>query len=225
MVVDLLFPASGGPVPTDHGYLLFAALSGAVPGFHTLDSPLRFAPLAGVPGPAPGTLALPPNCKLRVRLPPDRIGEVLALAGRRLAVGGGTVRLGVPAVTPLVPAATLAARTVVVKPFAGPKGTRPEPPGKVAVEVGPFLEVVRRMLERAGVAGELSVPFRPTNRRTGQPEPCRRVVRVRGKRMVGFAVTVAGLGAADSLKLQADGLGGRRRLGCGFFLPVRGGEL
>ena len=50
-------------------------------------------------------------------------------------------------------------------------------------------------------------------------------MRVKGQVIVGFAVQVKGLSAADSLKLQADGLGGRRRLGCGFFLPVRAGVM
>lgn len=157
-------------------------------------------------------------------MPQDRIPEVLPLAGTLLDVGGHRVRLGVPSVTPLVPAATLSARVVVVKPDAGPKATRPGPRGPVAVEFGPFLDIVRRMLDRAGIAGQVEVPFRMTNKRDGQPEPCRRVVRIKSKRMVGYAVTASGLSAADSLRLQADGLGGRRRIGCGFFLPTRGGE-
>ncbi len=221
MVLDLLFPTSDGPVATDHSYWLFAALSHVVPAFHTPDSPLRFAPLPGVRGPVSGTLALPPRCHLRVRLPQDRIGDVLGLAGKRLEIGGGFLRLGVPSVTPLTPAATVAARVVVVKPDAGPKATRPTPRGKVTVEFGQFLDIVRRMLERAGIAAQVEVPFRMTNKRDGQPEPCRRVVRVKTKRMVGYAVTVSGLSAADSLRLQAEGLGGRRRIGCGFFLPTR----
>ena len=151
-----------------------------------------------------------------MRLPQDRIGEVLALAGKRLELGEGFVRLGVPAVTPLVPAATLAARTVVVK-HAQPKGESAPP------DLGRFLDVVRRKLEAAGIAGAVAVPFRMTNKRDGRPEPCRRVVRVKGKAIVGYAVTVTGLTAADSLRLQAEGLGGRLRLGCGFFLPVRPG--
>ena len=149
-----------------------------------------------------------------MRLPQDRIAEVLALAGRRLELGEGFVRLGVPEVTPLVPAATLAARTVVVK-LSRPRGPAVPP------EVGPFLDAVRRKLAEAGLAGEVSVPVRLAGKRG--PEACRRVVRVKGKAIIGYAVTVSGLSAADSLRLQAVGLGGRRRLGCGFFLPVRVG--
>lgn len=208
MTIDLLFPAAGGPVRTDHVYHLYATLSRAVPAFHDPTAGLRFAPLPGVRGPAAGTLALSPGCKLRVRLPQERIGEVLALAGRRLELGDSFVRLGVPAVVPLTPAATLASRAVVVKPHT---------------EVGPFADAVRRKLAEAGLGGEVAVPVRLAGKRG--PEPCRRVVRVKGKVIVGYAVTVCGLSAADSLRLQAEGLGGRRRLGCGFFLPVRPGVV
>ncbi|MFP2925023.1 type I-MYXAN CRISPR-associated protein Cas6/Cmx6 [Pyxidicoccus sp. 3LG] len=32
--IDLTFPVRGGPVPLDHGYLLFSALSTRLPGLH-----------------------------------------------------------------------------------------------------------------------------------------------------------------------------------------------
>lgn len=60
MVLDLLFPATGRLVAADHSYHLLAALSHAVPAFHADGGP-RFAPLPGVRGPEPGTLALPPR--------------------------------------------------------------------------------------------------------------------------------------------------------------------
>ena len=43
MVVDLLFPARGDAVPTDHAYPLYAALSRAVPAFHDPAAGVRFA--------------------------------------------------------------------------------------------------------------------------------------------------------------------------------------
>ena len=54
-------------------------------------------------------------------------------------------------------------------------------------------------------------------------EPKRRVVRVKGVAIVGYALIVAELSAADSLKLQESGLGGRTHLGCGYFSPTKGG--
>ena len=47
----------------------------------------------------------------------------------------------------------------------------------------------------------------------------RRTFSIHGKKIVGFSVTVNGLSGDASLLLQAAGLGGRRKMGCGFFMP------
>ena len=52
----------------------------------------------------------------------------------------------------------------------------------------------------------------------------RRIVRIKDKSVVGYAVRIAGLNDAESLRLQEHGLGGRRKMGCGVFVPVRGSE-
>jgi CRISPR-associated protein Cas6 len=52
----------------------------------------------------------------------------------------------------------------------------------------------------------------------------RRIVRIKNKTVVGYGVRVAGLNAAESLRLQEHGLGGRRKMGCGMFVPLRGSE-
>ena len=41
---------------------------------------------------------------------------------------------------------------------------------------------------------------------------------------MGYAVHIGGLNAAESLRLQEQGLGGRRKMGCGVFVPVRRSE-
>jgi CRISPR-associated endonuclease/helicase Cas3 len=46
-------------------------------------------------------------------------------------------------------------------------------------------------------------------------------LRIRDREIVGFALHVDGLGATDSLRLQATGIGGRRRFGCGVFAPTK----
>jgi CRISPR-associated protein Cas6 len=52
-------------------------------------------------------------------------------------------------------------------------------------------------------------------------EPKRRVVRIKGVAITGYSLLVTELSAADSIKLQESGLGGRRHLGCGFFVPAK----
>lgn len=213
-LLDLVFPALGQSVPTDHAYPLYAALSRSVPAFHDPDSHVRFAPLTGTGG-EPGRLRLTDRSRLRVRLPADAIGTVLPLAGRAVEVAGSPVRFGPPTVLPLTPAASLFARVVVIKG----SGRKDKSRERRYTEVGPFLEAVRARLTALGVNGEVTVPERTAGPRAG--EPVRRVVRVKGRAMVGYAVVVSGLTADDSLRLQEHGLGGRTRLGCGFFLPAR----
>lgn len=48
MTLELVFPAIGTTLPTDHSYSLYAALSVIVPAFHADDAQLRFAPISGV---------------------------------------------------------------------------------------------------------------------------------------------------------------------------------
>ena len=214
---DLVFPVQGEALPADHAYPLFAVLSHLVPAFHDPAANTRFAPIAG-PRFDRGLLRVTPRATLRVRLPQERIGEVIGLAGKKLDVAGHAVRLGVPFVTVLEPAATLFARVVSIKVSVGPRGGRKvkgRPP-----ELEAFVASARRMLSERGIGGELGVPVKADGPRAG--EAVRRVVRIHGRAIVGYGVTVTGLTAADSVRLQEEGLGGRLRIGCGFFLPVRG---
>lgn len=204
-MLDLVFPVLGKQLPTDHGYALYGALSRQVQAFHDGTLPLRYAPISGEPG-GRGLLRLTERSRLRLRLPEDRIRDVLCLAGRRLEVDGHGVRLGAPSVAALAPAATLAARLVTLKHHTEPVG---------------FLEAARRKLKEMVIDGEALLPLTLSGPRAGLP--CRRVVRVQARRIIGFAVCVEGLNAEESIKLQECGLGGRTRMGCGFFLPVREG--
>ena len=47
----------------------------------------------------------------------------------------------------------------------------------------------------------------------------RRILGIRDKKVVGFAVGLTGLGADASLEVQRRGLGGRRHMGAGIFVP------
>ena len=203
MAVDLLFPAFGDCLPADHAYPLYAALAVTVPAFHNPAADVRFAPLGG-PRDAPGLIRLPPYARLRVRLPEERIRLVLPLAGKRLDVVGHSICLGVPTVVPLIPAPALSARLVTIKHADTPET---------------FLTALRTKLNDLGVRGEPAIPLVGAGPHAGEPK--RRVVRIKGKAVVGYALLVSGLTAEDSVRLQEVGLGGRTRIGCGFFGPVR----
>ena len=203
MTLELVFPAAGTSLPTDHSYPLYGALSGIVPQFHAEASPLRFGPITGI-GSADGRLRLTEHSCLRVRLPDDAIRLALPLAGKKLIVGDASIRLGVPAVRTLTPAPALIARLVTFKNADTPEE---------------FLTTARAKLAEAGIAGEPQLPIHLDGDRAGEAK--RRVIRIKGVTIYGYSLLVAELTAADSLKLQESGLGGRTQMGCGFFLPVK----
>jgi CRISPR-associated protein Cas6 len=203
MMLDAAFGIQGDLLAAEHHYLLLGALSELVPEFHVEGVELRFAPINGqLVG--KGTIRLSDHSRLRVRLLADRIALVLPLAGRTIRIGDHSVTLGIPTVAPLTPAPTVAARTVTFKN---------------SIEPEQFLAVSRRKLDELGIAGDPGIPLIREGERAGEPR--RKVLRIKGHRIVGFALQVEGLTAEESLLLQEKGLGGRCRMGCGFFLPLQ----
>jgi CRISPR-associated protein Cas6 len=203
-VVDLLFPVVGPRLPTDHGYLLYSALCHTLPCLH--DGSVRFG-LAPVTGQyvGNGLIQLDPlRSRLRLRVSTTDIPRVLPLAGKGLKVMRHQIRFGVPQVCALEASPSLYARTVAIKH---------------ATEVKPFLDAARRQLNELGIGGRVRVPDHVA--KSGAVEPQRRVVRIKEAVIVGFALLVEGLTDEESLRLQEAGLGGRRRLGCGLFVPAR----
>lgn len=199
-IVELHFPVLGGRIPADHGYELSGAIS------RILDSHLpEDVAVAPINGPIRMACAiqLGPDSRLVLRLSSERIAAMLVLAGADLAIGDASIVLGTPRVRAIRPAPGLYSRLVTIKGFTEP---------------APFLEAARRQMDTLGITGDLSIPEVRGGPHRGKP--CRRVVRVKGKSVVGFALAVNGLTDHDSIVLQAHGLGGRRHMGCGFFIPV-----
>jgi CRISPR-associated protein Cas6 len=188
--VDLVFPVRGGEVPLDHGYALFSALAGQLPGLHERRDvgvfTLRGQFVAG------DLLRLAPGA-LRIRCPAESIPLFLGLTGKGLTLAGQRLTLGAPTVRALVPVPELSARLVTFKH---------------ALEEQDFLEAAYRFIEELTGSG--------CTLRVGR----RRIVTIAGSKVVGFALDLAGLSEAASLRLQEQGLGGRRHMGCGLFLPT-----
>ena len=69
------------------------------------------------------------------------------------------------------------------------------------------------------IVGEPAVRKFESGPRTGEPR--RRMVRPQGTSYRRVRADCLGLSADESIRLQERGLGGRTRLGCGFFLPAR----
>jgi len=139
-----------------------------------------------------------------LRLPSEEIASCIALAGQTLELDDHRFQVGIPRVEALVPAANLASRLVTFRHALAPSDLE---------------EDVRRELTRLEISG--TPHFVLSSRPAFAGQPLRRVLKVREKRVVGYALRVIGLTAEESIRLQEEGLGGRRRMGCGVFAPWR----
>ena len=206
-ILDILFRVIGTEVPADHGYALFGALSRIMEsdddrwlhgnpaiGLHTIR---------GAPG-GPGRYLLGDGARLGLRLPTELVPRTLKLAGMSIELDGCRVRLGVAQTRALIPATTLHCRIATTR--------NGHDPARFDAEIA-----------RQAAALDLHGRIFPVPRRepgSAARDPSRHVVRIHDKRVVGYALLATELTAEESIRLQERGLGGRRRMGCGVFVPV-----
>lgn len=196
--INVRFPVQGQKLPADHGYLLYSAISQIKPELHATNW-LGIEMISGMPFDK-GLIALPArSAKLVMRIPADKFGEVLSLAGKKLDIDGHVIRLGIPTAQPLFAAASLYARMVTIRGF---------------METPEFLEAANRQLEELNIKAALETP------KEGQSRT-RRILTIKDKKVVGFSLVAHGLNEEDSIKLQTHGIGGRRAMGCGIFNPIK----
>lgn len=197
--INVVFPVQGQKLPADHGYLLYSAISRIRRELHETKW-LGIEKISGIRPFDKGIIALPTRgAKLRMRIPADKFGEVIPLAGKRLDIEGHSIRLGIPRAMPIIAARSLYANIVVIRGF---------------MEISEFLEAARRQLNELNVKANLEMPDEGQSR-------TRRILTIKDKKIVGFSLVARGLSDEDSLKLQARGIGGRRAMGCGIFNPIR----
>jgi len=185
--IDLCFRIIGKTIPVDHGFALYGSLSRVLPIFHEEDDVALKLIRGHYSG--NGVLALSPSSELVLRIPTDRITEYLQFAGKSIEIMGHKVSIGVPMTHALVPAATLYAHLVTTK--NGNNQAR-------------FEMEMRNQMDKMGVHGKATI---------GE----RRTFQVHGKQVVGYSLLVTELTAQESIMFQERGLGGRRKMGCGFF--------
>lgn len=193
MIVDVSFAIScQTPLPADHGYILYSALSRSCAELHS-ENGIAVHPLRGqLIGPR--QLQLCPWSRLVLRAEAQRIPMLIGLAGKQLNLADRPLRVGIPQVIPLVPAPTLRSRLVTTKH---------------GQDVDRFRTELRRQLDALRVATEVQPIL-------GK----RRTLRIKDKEVVGHEVLLEGLSVEESLAIQEIGLGGRRHMGCGVFVPL-----
>lgn len=212
-VLELVFPLiAAHPIPSDHGYLLYSAISQLIPELHTENS-LAVHPIRGQQI-GNRQIQLTEKSRLAVRVPDGEITSLLKLAGKSLRIGASSIRVGVPQVFGLTPATSLRSRLVTIKVK-----------DVLAAALTPelFLEAARRALDKLGVStdAEIAIPTRLSNSPEATPIPQRRTLRVRDVEIVGYELIIQGLTAEESITVQEQGLGGKRHMGCGVFVAAR----
>jgi len=186
---DIAFPVIGDTVPYDNAYLVYSALSGLCPDLHGNEQTGIFHIRSTSTGDGKGILA--DDAVLKIRCAASLYPALVPLAGKSLDLDGHRVSLGAPSAFPLRPAPAAWAHLVVIKGYTEPDE---------------FRKAAERQLQDLQIAGDVEVGRR-------------NVVRVKDQSIVGFQVVLSGLSDEDSVKLQREGLGGKRRMGCGLFEP------
>ena len=220
-IIDLSLAIKGATIPLDYGYALFGALSRIVPQIHG-DRRIGVHPIRGIRR-EPRRLTLVPQSRLRLRMPIEEIATYLALVGTEIDLDGSRLRVGIPRMVPgpdgkrltiepirveqLRPSSELTSRLVTI--------------GQIS-ESSAFEESLRRQLTGLGVAAEPN--FLPSTDQLNRGGPARRVLRIKQRKIVGYPIRIFGLTAEESLIVQEHGLGSRRRMGCGLFVPMPWGR-
>jgi CRISPR-associated endonuclease/helicase Cas3 len=199
--VDVIFPLAGDPLPLDHGYLIYSALSRKCSAIHEIPN-LSIHPISGTPD-SEKKLHLLPNSSLKIRIPHFKIPLIYNnLVTEKFKIGINNYFLDIPTVKTLTPAPSLYSRLVIIRRHQNPES---------------FQVVANQQLTKLGIEGDIKL----LSRKDGNPQ-CRQLTikNQRGSFKVrGFAVKVDNLSKDDSLTLQAYGLGGKQKMMCGVFVP------
>lgn len=207
-IIELHFPIHGNTLPSDHSYPLYAAISSLIPSAHSAAW-LGIHTIKGCKL-KPGIIEISKSTKLRLRLPMSKASEAYALAGATVDVGGHSIRFGIPELHLLRPSKRLRSRFVMIK--------CKDSKGKSA-EADSFLISLKKQVADLGIVADVSIEPSRFNE-SEKNEFSRRAMRVKAATITGFGVILDNLTEQDSLLVQANGLGGKRRMGCGLFDPI-----
>lgn len=187
-VVDIQFDLQGSVIPKDHGYVLFQEIARLLP---WAASEERFG-IHHIQGADTGhdELVLNKRVKLVMRVPANRVDELLTLKGQRIELGGYGLTIGAAKTRELSRHVPLFAHCVTT----GSDG-----------EVD-FAADVIRMLDDMHIDARFICGMRQSIQ---TPE---------GK-ISGYSLLLHGLPVQHAIRVQQTGLGTNRKIGCGIFIP------
>lgn len=202
-IIDLAFSIDCRTLPLDHAHALSGALVAALPwlaeepraGIHLIHGAESGNGWYRPEDTAGALMHLSRRTRMVLRLPRGRIEAANDLTGSTLDIDGHTLSVGSASVKPLLPMSTLFARYVVTERGLDEEQFLAQSARQLAAMGIPVLKLLcGRSHVLRGPEGELFVR----------------------------SVMIADLDKDASLRLQQQGIGPGRMLGCGLFLPHKG---
>lgn len=201
-IVDLSFKVSCRSLPLDHAYALSTALLQALPwlaneadaGIHLIHGAESGNGWLRPEGPGE-VLYLSRRTRITLRLPNARVEHAKALQGETLDIDGNPLTLGDTSIRKLSQLTTLFARHLMADDVD---------------DEAAFLEAAAGLLQGKGI--------RVKKMMAGRKHEIRLPDRVLATR----SLMIDGLDVEESVRLQQQGLGPGRKIGCGLFLPHKG---
>lgn len=188
--IELRWPVlKGDRVQRDCRYRLYSTLIGLIPDLKEITWQL-----GGFTGSPDGAFVkLGRSSELIIRCQVADIAKFAVLDNQILEVGQSLIRLGELIGSELQPVENLRSDLVIIKLF---EGTR--------IEKIKFAMSLGKQLHQLGIGVLPEIGDRAT-------------LLIKGQLVVGYEVWFEKLNPVESIALQGLGLGGKRRMGCGFF--------
>jgi CRISPR-associated protein Cas6 len=202
-VLDVVFSVKDCPcLPAEHAHALSQALHQALPWLEE-EERVGVHPIYGAesgngwqrPEDPDAPIYLSRRQKMTLRVPQERVEDILQLSGQTLEIDDYTLTVGEGKTRLLSDLPTLFARNVATEPGLDEDAFL----ARVAEELRELDIQVKKMM--ASIERDIRTPAGPVHTR---------------------GLMLADLKPEDSVRLQEEGLGPHRKLGCGLFIPQKG---
>jgi CRISPR-associated protein Cas6 len=196
-IVDLAFNINCTCMPLDHAYALSKAIHQALPWFENeADVGLHLIHGAesgnGWYRPNDDLLYLSRRTKLTLRIPKHCIADAQVLTGMTLDIDGYSLKIGAAKEKPLIPMPVLFARHIIANSEQ---------------DEDAFIEDVVAQLKDMDIKCRKALCGRSS------------IVKLPDRELFTRSFMIADMEANDSIRLQQQGIGEGRKIGCGLFIP------
>jgi len=203
-IVDVVFSVKGKSIPLDNAHVLSKAIEEVLPwvagddqvGIHQV-----FGAESGNGWLRPENtnseiLHLSKRQKLTIRVPKERLNDIQSLTGQTLQLDGYELGIGKSTIRKLSDMNIVFARHVVVD--------------EAGLSENEFMEECAASIRELGIQIKKMMCGRE------------RYIQLPDRKLITRGLMIADLEKAESVKIQENGLGVGRKLGCGLFLPQKG---